>query len=584
MYVSFFGLQQAPFSIAPDPRYLFMSERHREALAHLLYGVGGGGGFVLLSGEIGAGKTTVCRCFLEQVPAGCQVAYIFNPKLTVTELLQSVCDEFGIPVPAQPAGLATVKTYIDLLNTHLLAAHAQGRQCVLVIDEAQNLSAEVLEQLRLLTNLETNERKLLQIILIGQPELRDMLAGAGLEQLAQRVIARYHLGPLTAPETAGYLAHRLAVAGRSGAVPFDTAALRRIHQRSGGVPRRINLLADRALLGAYAEGRAQVGRRIVDRAAAEVFDTGRAPQRAGRWRWRWAGVAAGGVVGGTLLVLLALRAGPWGPAGGEPVAPLLAAAQASAAGLAALRPVTVAASAASAGASAQAAVAPASAGTLLPADARVAAVPELDLALGLGMFPTDEAPAWRSLAVLWGVDAATLGDADPCQAVRAHQLRCFRTSSGTLDLLRQLDRPALLQLHGPGAQVRVARLVGLGSQRAVLATDGQVVTVPVDALARVWRGGFATLWRTPAGYIDLLQPGARGPTVDSLAQRLAVVQRSPPPPPGQALSGALADRLAGFQVAQSLRPDGIAGPTTFMQLNRVQGVVEPRLSPDPQER
>ena len=580
MYVSFFGLQQAPFSIAPDPRYLFMSERHREALAHLLYGVGGGGGFVLLSGEIGAGKTTVCRCFLEQVPAGCQVAYIFNPKLTVTELLQSVCDEFGIHVPAQPAGLATVKTYIDLLNTHLLAAHAEGRQCVLVIDEAQNLSAEVLEQLRLLTNLETNERKLLQIILIGQPELRDMLADAGLEQLAQRVIARYHLGPLTAPETAAYLAHRLAVAGRSGAVPFDTAALRRIHQRSGGVPRRINLLADRALLGAYAGGQAQVGRRIVDRAAAEVFDTGRAPQGAGRWRW--AGVAAGGVVGGALLVLLALRVGPWGRAGGEPAAPILAAARTSAAGSAALRPAM--APAASAGASAQAAVAPASAGTLLPADARVAAVPELDLTLGLGMFPSDEAPAWRSLATLWGVDAATLGDADPCQAVRAHQLRCFRTSSGTLDLLRQLNRPALLQLHGPGAQVRVARLVGLGSQRAVLATDGQVVSVPVDALARVWRGGFATLWRTPAGYVELLQPGARGPTVDSLAQRLAVVQRAPPPPPGQALSGALADRLAGFQVAQSLRPDGIAGPTTFMQLNRVQGVVEPRLSPDPQER
>ena len=370
------------------------------------------------------------------------------------------------------------------------------------------------------------------------------------------------------------------MAGRSGAVPFDAAALRRIHQRSGGVPRRINLLAYRALLGAYAEGRSQVGQRIVDRAAAEVFDTGRAPPGAGRWRW--AGVAAAGMVGGALLVLLALRVGPWGRAGGKPVAPILAAAQASAAGPAALRPAS--APAASAGASAQASVAPASAGTPLPVNPTGAAVRELDLALGLGMFPTDEAPAWRSMAALWGVDAAALGDADPCQAVRAHQLRCFRTSSGTLDLLRQLDRPALLQLHGPGAQVRVARLVGLGSQRAVLATDGQVVSVPVDALARVWRGGFATLWRRPAGYIDLLQPGARGAAVDNLAQRLAVVQRVPPLPPGQALSGALADRLAGFQVAQSLRSDGIAGPTTFMQLNRVQGVVEPRLIQHPQER
>jgi general secretion pathway protein A len=588
MYVSFFGLQQAPFSIAPDPRYLFMSERHREALAHLLYGVGGGGGFVLLSGEIGAGKTTVCRCFLEQVPAGCQVAYIFNPKLTVPELLQSVCDEFGIQVPAQAAGLASVKTYIDLLNTHLLAAHAQGRQCVLVIDEAQNLSAEVLEQLRLLTNLETNERKLLQIILIGQPELRDMLAGAGLEQLAQRVIARYHLGPLTAPETAAYLAHRLAVAGRSAAVPFDAAALRRIHQRSGGVPRRINLLADRALLGAYAEGRPQVGRRIVDRAAAEVFDAGRASTGSGRWRS--VGVVAAGVAGGALLMLLALPVGPWGPTAGEPVAAVAStaaglptvAANASAAALAAARPGS--APATSATASADASLATARAGTPQLAQPAAAGLPVLDLTQGLAMFPTDETAAWRSLAGLWGVDAAALGNADPCQTLPAHQLRCFRNASGTLALLRQLDRPALLQLQVSGSQVRVARLVALSSQHAVLATDGQVFSVPVDALARVWRGGFATLWRTPAGYVDLLQPGARGPAVDALAQALAAVRQVPPPPPGQALSGALAERLAGFQVGQSLRADGIAGPTTFMQLNRAQGVVEPHLSPDPQER
>jgi general secretion pathway protein A len=575
MYVSFFGLQQAPFSIAPDPRYLFMSERHREALAHLLYGVGGGGGFVLLSGEIGAGKTTVCRCFLEQVPAGCQVAYIFNPKLTVIELLQSVCDEFHLPVPAQSTGLASVKTYIDLLNRHLLAAHAQGRHCVLVIDEAQNLSAEVLEQLRLLTNLETNERKLLQIILIGQPELRDMLAGPGLEPLAQRVIARYHLGPLTAHETTAYLAHRLAVAGRSTALPFDAAALRCIHQRSGGVPRRINLLADRALLGAYAEGRPQVGRRIVARAAAEVFDAGRTPSGPGRWRW--AGAAAAGVAAGGLLVLLALRLLPWAGLGGTPGAAVLATwaglPKAAAKASAVLRP-----------APAQAAAVTVSAGALRAANASPAGPAALDLTQGLALFPVDETAAWRRMAAMWGVDGAALGDADPCQALRAHQLRCFRTGSGTLALLRQLDRPALLQLQGPGAQVRVARLVGLGSQRALLANDGQTFSVPVGALARVWRGGFATLWHTPAGYVDLLQSGARGPAVDVLAQALAAALQAPPAPPGQTLSGVLAERLAGFQVAQSLRADGIAGPTTFMQLNRVQGVVEPHLGHDPLER
>src|SRR5438093_2053533 len=230
MYTQFFGLQQEPFSIAPDPRYLFMSERHREALAHLLYGVNGGGGFVLLSGEIGAGKTTVCRCFLEQIPRRCNVAYIFNPKLTVTELLKSVCDEFRIPVQHEGPGTPTVKDYLDPLNEYLLTTHAVGQNNVLIIDEAQNLSAEVLEQLRLLTNLETSERKLLQIILIGQPELRTMLARPELEQLAQRVIARYHLGPLSVPETGAYVTHRLTVAGAHPGNPIPASLAPLIHR------------------------------------------------------------------------------------------------------------------------------------------------------------------------------------------------------------------------------------------------------------------------------------------------------------------------------------------------------------------
>ena len=277
LYQAFFGLTREPFSIAPDPRALFMSERHREALAHLLYGVQGGGGFVLLTGEIGAGKTTVSRCFLEQVPAGCRVAYVFNPRQTVDELLVTIAQEFGVQQPGQAFAAGAggrieggSKAVVDALNRFLLQVHAQGGQAVLVIDEAQALSAEVLEQLRLLTNLETSERKLLQIVLIGQPELRAMVASPGLEQLAQRVIARYHLGPLPAPDTARYVQHRLSVAGLAGPLPFDAAALKRVHDCSRGVPRRINLLCDRALLGAYATGRRTVDAGIVERAAAEV--------------------------------------------------------------------------------------------------------------------------------------------------------------------------------------------------------------------------------------------------------------------------------------------------------------------------
>ena len=241
MYSQNFGLTQDPFSIAPDPRYLFMSERHREALAHLLFGVAGvtgphgaavgtGGGFVLLTGEIGTGKTTICRCFLEQIPAGCHVAYIFNPKLSVIELLQSICEEFHITVAPAASSPPTVKDHIDPLNAFLLQRHAAGQSSVLIIDEAQNLKPDVLEQLRLLTNLETNERKLLQIVLIGQPELRSMLARPELEQLAQRVMARFHLDALTELETTQYIAHRLAVAGHTGTRPFDAPALQRIHR------------------------------------------------------------------------------------------------------------------------------------------------------------------------------------------------------------------------------------------------------------------------------------------------------------------------------------------------------------------
>jgi general secretion pathway protein A len=275
MYMRFFGLKQEPFSLAPDPRYLYMSKRHREALAHLLYGVGGGGGFVLLSGEIGAGKTTVCRCFLEQIPKRCNVAYIFNPKLTVMELVKSICDEFHIPSLRAKGQPATVKTYVDALNDFLLRTHAVGQNNVLIIDEAQQLSAEVLEQLRLLTNLETNERKLLQIVLIGQPELRTMLERPDLEQLAQRVIARFHLKALSAKETEHYIRHRLSVAGMTRAIPFDRKAVQRIHEISRGVPRRINLLCDRAMLGAYAHGRHTIDAAMVEKAGREVF--GRMP-------------------------------------------------------------------------------------------------------------------------------------------------------------------------------------------------------------------------------------------------------------------------------------------------------------------
>src|SRR5450432_201537 len=311
MYMRFFGLKQQPFSLAPDPRYLYMSKRHREALAHLLYGVGGGGGFVLLSGEIGAGKTTVCRCFLEQIPKRCNVAYIFNPKLTVLELVKSICDEFHVPINVADGQQTTVKTYVDALNDFLLKTHAVGQNNVLIIDEAQMLSADVLEQLRLLTNLETNERKLLQIVLIGQPELRTMLEQPELEQLAQRVIARFHLNALSSKETEHYIRHRLSVAGMTRAIPFDHKALQRIHEITRGVPRRINLLCDRVMLGAYAHGRHSIDVPMIEKAASEVFGRSEtsAPDRSKLGRGAGYGLIAATTVALAALVAFALYAG-----------------------------------------------------------------------------------------------------------------------------------------------------------------------------------------------------------------------------------------------------------------------------------
>jgi general secretion pathway protein A len=554
MYAPFFGLSKEPFSIAPDPHFLYMSEQHREALAHLLYGLGGGGGFVLLTGEIGAGKTTVCRCFLEQLPASCTVAYIFNPKLTAHELLQTVCAEFGLsPGPGTLPGVddqRSIKAHVDALNAFLLAAHAQGRQAVLVIDEAQSLSADVLEQLRLLTNLETAERKLLQIVLIGQPELRDMLARPGLEQLAQRVIARYHLGALPAAETQHYIRHRMAVAGTGAQLPFDAPALARIHTLSRGVPRRINLLADRALLGAYAQGQARADRRTVDQAALEVF--GERPRAFAPTRWPLAW--------GTLVLGVGLG---WGLTAGLPArqqlatAPAKGQAAAPAAGIApALAPAAWAAASAA-----------------VVARAASAAVPLSDPSSVLAAAQAAPATAWRELALLWHL---SIGEGEPCLAVAQAQLACLRSPAGGLPAVRQLARPGLLTLHGDGGAVVYAQLLALGDASATLQAGNQRFELTLPALARIWRGEFATLWRTPPGW------RAEGGLQRDAALQVWVADHLPAS--GAPGKPSLSERVRLFQLAQGLPPDGVAGPLTLIALMRLTatgGAAEPRLGATP---
>ena len=584
MYAPHFGLRQRPFSIAPDPRYLFMSERHREALAHLLYGVRAGGGFVVLTGEIGAGKTTVCRSFLEQIPEGCEVAYVFNPKLTVEELLGSICAEFRIPYQHSGAGTPTVKDYVDALNEYLLRMHAVGRNNILIIDEAQSLSAEVLEQLRLLTNLETNEHKLLQIVLIGQPELRAMLARPGLEQLSQRVIARYHLGALSETESKHYVAHRLAVAGLTQASPFSGAAMRRIYRYSRGVPRRINLLCDRALLGAYAKGDSRVDQATVDAAAKEVLEK---PDLAMVRRKRYERVAllAAGLATGAALVgaiTLALdRTGrqntPAAQAANANPAASVPAAGASTETRSAETPASAAVSTSASTASTAAAKTQPSATASVPAAA--VATPALaatafDLPTGFARLVDAKEASWGELARIWGI--APL-DGDPCLAARAHQIQCYRNPSITLALIRQLDRPGILTLHDADKRTAHALLVGLSDKDATLRIGGAERSVSLVSLADYWRGEFATFWRAPPGYTGVNIASSTAPSARWLARQLAAARGDTEALKDRFDDTTLKGWVHAFQLTQGLPSDGLAGPVTLMRLNQVIGVEEPRL-------
>ena len=576
MYTQYFNLKQSPFSIAPDPRYLFMSERHREALAHLLYGIGSGGGFVLLTGEIGAGKTTVCRCFMEQIPDNCKLGYIFNPKLTVEELLLTICDEFGVDLPPQGGGAVSVKGYVDAINAYLLASHAQAKNNVLIIDEAQNLSAEVLEQLRLLTNLETSERKLLQIILIGQPELRTMLARPELEQLAQRVIARYHLGSLSEAETSAYIEHRLAVAGAAAIAPFPRRLMGLVHSLTKGVPRRINLLCDRALLGAYVENQPQVSRTILRRAAAEVFaradNAGSVGRGSGAGGFapgaRWPLVAAG-VAGGVVLSVLLLQfAERQRTSAAVPMAAVAASATARGNGPGqAHAPGTTTATGT--------VTSPATTGAPVPASTSLSAVaPARAVSSAESGVTTDKAAALRQLAGLWGL---ALTDSDPCGAAARLNLRCLQTRGG-IDELRQLDRPAVLTLRDNPVIPGYVLLTALDAKGATItAPGGKTERMTLEALAARLDGEFTTYWRAPANWRDQVVAGDRGADVDWLAQRLAQLYELAAPAENQPLDAALRKRLRDFQASQQLKADGVAGPKTFIRLYQLGGVQEPRL-------
>jgi len=538
MYTSFFGLQEKPFAITPDPRYLYLSERHAEALAHLMYGINEAGGFIQLTGEVGTGKTTIIRSLLEQLPANADVALILNPRVTPAEFLLTICEELHVPVPEGQRG--SVKTLMDLLGTRLLQAHAAGRRVVLIVDEAQNLSASTLEQVRLLTNLETPTAKLLQIILIGQPELRELLDRPELRQLAQRITGRFHLTPLSAGETTGYVRHRLRVAGATAEV-FTPGALREVHRVSGGVPRIVNVVADRALLGAFTREEHRVSATLVRRAASEVYGRPMAAP--------WVNYAIGGAIAaGVALVGVAI----W----------LMFESRGAARG----QDPSVATDATPADFTEQVAVSTASA-TSLPAPTP-APPPALDsLLVQHGNETTTEA-ALGKLFALWKL-AYDPGQGRGCEQAARQGLECLY-QKGSWAQLRTLNRPAILTLTDDLGRTHQVLLTRIDEEHVSLELGGGSRRVPIVALSRYWFGDFLLLWRPPLAVAKSLGPGMRGADVRWLRDSLQQAQGLP----GVAAATRadvydedLTRLVQDFQRQHRLSADGVAGVQTQIVLD-----------------
>jgi general secretion pathway protein A len=541
MYLSFFGLNEKPFAITPDPRYLYLSERHAEALAHLLYGINEAGGFVQLTGEVGTGKTTIVRSLLAQTPKNAEIALILNPKMTAPEFLLTICEELGIGVP--DSALGSLKDLVDILSEYLLRAHAAGHRVVLVVDEAQNLSPEVLEQVRLLTNLETNTQKLLQIILIGQPELRELLARMELRQLAQRITGRYHLNPLSHDETAAYVRHRLRVAGATTDV-FAPQALNAVFSLSQGVPRVINVICDRALLGAYSLDRHRVTAPLVRSAATEVFGRRFTPD------WLpWAVTAA------IALVLSGITFAVWKAQPWHTRAPAA---------------TSTAALPRDDGASAL----PVALARTLRIEPKAAPLAQL---LGQHLTETDTDSAFAKLFGLWGAKYQPSAT-DPCTQAASLGLACI-AERGSFGQLRLYNHPAILLLHdGKGATHQVV-LTALDDEQAHLDVGGGQA-VSLGELSRYWLGDFVMLWRPASSPVKPLSSGMRGAQVRWLReslQRVRGVQSDAPV--SDVFDAELVGEVREFQRLHQLAVDGIAGVQTQIALaGAVAGSDAPLLS------
>lgn len=556
MYLDYFGLKEIPFSIAPDPRYLYMSERHREALAHLLYGVSGQGGFVVLTGEVGTGKTTICRCFLNQVPTNTDVAFIINPKLSARELMATICDELSIEYPES----ASIKVLNDLINHYLLKAHADNRHTVLIIDEAQNLRVDVLEQLRLLTNLETSEKKLLQIILLGQPELREMLTQNELRQLAQRVTARYHLHELNRMEVGAYVQCRLAVAGRKGRI-FTQKAIKRLYQLSDGVPRLINLICDRALLGAYASQSEMVDAHHVKLAYDEIQGEKVPKPLLQNKLLRSISVAVGI---SCIFILAFLLLNNMNQQFVEADSLQVDTAPASKLLESSSPDVKPKAQASIVEKVQESIKDPEPLNVEIHASERPQnkrGAPFLEQITGLVPTVDDKFLAYQAVLNRWGVEYLKEPFILACEFAEMYGLRCLHNSGNWRSLLK-LDRPAVLTLTNELGQALYFTLLAIEGQDALVNHQGDMYWVPMDELDRYWLGEYTVLWKLPPykSRVVIPEQESEDEWLESSLSRLGRSYNKTNEP--------LEKKVQRFQQSSGLVPDGIPGTMTLIHINK----------------
>ena len=552
IYQQYFALNCEPFSIVPDPGFLYPSSQHRQAVAHLKYGLDREGGFVLLTGEVGTGKTTLTRTLLKRMPAHVRVAYVLNSTLEVTDVLASICQELSIDLP-KSSKTSLTKNCIDALNSDLITAHAEGKKTLVVIEEAQNLTPEVLEILRLLSNLETATHKLLHILLVGQPELLETLAQKDQRQLNQRVVARFHLLPLAKSDVANYVNHRLHHAGANRAI-FESAAMTRLFKLTKGVPRLINLICHHALLAAYATGAKTVSEKLVKNAAKEIFDTQIVEKNSSR-KWLVALFIAG-----IFSLLIAERYDSSQlnnpveeaeiivdvePVIPEQVQPLIEVVESEEI-------------------------------LMEPLMQAVIPVSEPDV--------TQDSPAvltnpFADLFAAWSIEVEPLFSEEEVFALaEINNLGAEKLTDAENLQLVAIDRPGIIWIKEDNGRLKSHLLMALDDDSVLLKTDSGDRRESLQWFNERWNGAYLFLWHSPSDIKSLRLGDKDSIALDWVQSQLQLIDSNYLPfITGGNYTEVIRNRVLDFQTLQGIRADGVVGRQTIMRLNQLADPNIPRL-------